>query len=126
MDCLGLKLVIYGHTAHLVSSIKDHFLQFQILYGLLDQDTALLDQFLSDTHYFPSRDTTHYQLVFVLSCSPVLITPQLLVWVNQFMLGMESIRLMLVKIHLCGLIEFLTFLLSCFLFLTCLHLSVKL
>ena len=29
MDCWGLKLVLYHYTAHLVSSRKDHSLQFK-------------------------------------------------------------------------------------------------
>ena len=53
---------------------KDHFLQFQILYRLLAQDTAVLYQFQSGTHDHPSEDTIRFQLVFVLSYSPVLKT----------------------------------------------------
>ena len=57
-------------------------------------------------------------------CTSVLASPdkaQLLMRVKQFLLGMESIRLTLVKIHLrfscCTPIVFLTFLLSCLSFL---------
>ena len=65
MDCQGVKLVNCRHTAHLVSLSKDHCLQFQILYRLLAQYTALLHQFLSDTHHFPSWKKISF-------CSPVL------------------------------------------------------
>ena len=121
MGCLSLKLVLYRHTTHLVSSSKDHYLQFQILNRLLVQDTALLYQFLCDTHHFLSLDTTYFQLVFVPRYSPMLIKLQLLKLVRQFQLGMESIQLTLVKILLLfsrgGLIAFFTFLLPSLSFL---------
>ena len=57
-------------------------------------------------------------------CTPVLASldkGQLLMWIKQFLLGMESIRLTTVKIlflfSCCGLIAFFTFLLSCLSFL---------
>ena len=92
MGCYDLQLVVYDHTTHPVSSSRDHSQQFQILYGLLVQDTTLLHRFLSDTHHFPSLDTTHFQIVFVLPCSPVPMKLQLLKLVKQFGLGMESIN----------------------------------
>ena len=48
------------------------FPTIQIHYRLLVQDTALLHQFLSDTHHFPSLDTTHFQISFR---TPVLASP---------------------------------------------------
>ena len=72
------KKVLYRHTTHLVSSSNDRFLHFQIVYRLLVLDTTLSHLFQSDTHHFPSLDTTHFELVFVLPWSPVLIKLQLL------------------------------------------------
>ena len=51
---LGPKISYLRHTARLVSSIKDHYLQFQILYRLLVPGTTLSHQFQSDTHDLPS------------------------------------------------------------------------
>ena len=121
MGCLDIKLVLYHHTTHLVSSSIDHSPQFQILCCLFGQDTNLSHHFQSDTHYPSFLDTNRFQLVFEHLYSPVAIKLQLLKRVKQFQLGMESIRLTLVKILLlfscCELIAFLTFLLSCLSFL---------
>ena len=117
-------------SSPLPSSSKDHFLQFQILYRLLIQDTTLLHQFLSDTHHFLSLDTTHFQLVLVSRYSQILLKLQLPKLARQFQLGLKSILLTLVQIFLlfsyCGLIAFLTFLLSCLSFLHMLPLVCQL
>ena len=121
-ELLGPKISPHHHTTHHVSSSKDHFLQFQILYRLLVQDTAILHQFLSDTPLSFFR----YNPFPISFCTPVLASSDKspspkagkTVPVNQ---GMESIQLTPVKIQLrfscCGLIAFLTFLLSCLSFL---------
>ena len=118
MDCYGLKLVLYRYTTHLVSSSKDHSLQFQILYrpstSFSIQHTPL--PFL------------RYNPFPISICTPVLASPDKAPTPDagkQFLLGMESIRLTLVKIHLryscCRLITFLTFFCHAFLFFLCLH-----
>ena len=71
MDCWSIKLVLYRHITHLVSSSKDHSVQFQILYRLLVQDTALLHQFLSDTP-LPFLRYNQFPISF---CTPVLASP---------------------------------------------------
>ena len=53
MECYGLRLVFYRHTAHLVSSSNDHFLQFQIRNRLQVLGTTLAHQFQSDALDLP-------------------------------------------------------------------------
>ena len=78
MDCYHLKLILYRHTARLVSSSKGHCLEFQILYRLLVLCTTLSHQFQCDTHYLTSYDTNRFKLVLntVLATSDKTPTPK--------------------------------------------------
>ena len=106
----GLLEPKISHTAHLVSSSKDHFLQFQILLPLVGPRYSPSPSVSIWHTPLPFLRYNPFPVTFVLPCSPVMIKPQLLMRVNQFLLVMESIRLTLVKILLlfscCTPIEF--------------------
>ena len=61
MDCHDLKLVLYHHTSHPVSSSKDHSLQFQVVYRLRVQDTTF------SISFYPTHTTFFLQIQLISS-----------------------------------------------------------